>query len=111
MMNNINVTSGIKPQRTTSPQAATNPYNTMRPPQGGTIGMLYNQFAPRQQIQDQRNMASANANYGLNSQIQRSNSGLQWGQLGNQMQMENVQNQAANRNLGTSLLSQILGGY
>jgi hypothetical protein len=107
----MNIQSGVRVENTTAPKQLTSAYEKFG--QRGTPlqKQLYGHFAAPMQTNDMRQMAQGNANYNLGAQTARANSGLQWGNIGQQQYMNNVNNQVANRNLGTSLLQALLGGY
>jgi hypothetical protein len=107
----INVTTGIKYQNPTDPMTATSPYGKFGQRGTSLQKQLYSQFASPMRTNDMRSMAQGNANYNLGAQTARANSGLQWAGIGNNAYMERTNNQVANRNLGTSLLQALLGGY
>jgi hypothetical protein len=110
-MTNMGIQSGVRVDNTTAPKIATASYGKFG--QRGTPlqKQLYSQFSQPMQTNDMRAMAQGNANYNLGAQTARATSGLQWGGQGQQQYMQNVNHQNAQRNLGTSLLEALLGGY
>jgi hypothetical protein len=106
----MDINSGVRVENTTAPKQLTSAYAKFG--QRGTPiqKQLYGQFAGPMQTNDMRQMAQGNANYNLGAQTARANSGLQWGNMGQQQYMQNVNHQNAQRNFGTTLLEAILGG-
>ncbi len=107
----MDINSGIRVENTTAPKQLTSAYGKFGQRGSPIQKQLYRQFSQPMRTNDMRQMAQGNANYNLGAQTARANSGLQWGNIGQQQHMNDVNFQNDQRNMGMSLLQAILGGY